>query len=743
MYQSIFLLKSFFYIFILLFSGILFGQDPYSHLIDKNLGLPSNSVYDVFQDSKGFMWFATNKGISKYDGSRFTTYTSPEQTSVSGSNISEDQFGRIWYCNFDGYLYYVENEQLKQLKQTETIGYFRFGVTENHLYLIQKNKVLIYDLKSLKPIASQNIDGNIIYHTFSDSKEFYVLADVLYAFSGTKTVKKYPVPPNLKKNYSAPIFQKTENGLVIVSKSQHSFYTFQNGNFTEKKFSTEINNIQNINFIDGEIWISTTNGIFRNALSPNKNEVHYYFADDNISSIFKDRQNNYWISTLNKGVLLLKDFDSKFIAMQTRPILLENYGENVLVSTEKDQLFTLSKNNFELQKIYQGTSNHAISQLNTQDQDKIFFTSSQFKIYSKSSKKQKAFSVAVKDVNKIDDTYFAFSASGMSGILKVNSKTQSKWTNVFNLAEKTNAGFEEAAFLTNSNGKSNCYNPTNNTIYYATNIGLFAKNLQNLTELQYNGKRLYISKIKSYKNSVFALATNGKLYQIDEKNNIKNFNIPENIAKESISKIKILSNTLYIFGEKSLYEYDFLTRKFQKTISGSSDFDISDIIISGNKKILATSKGLLILNDANREKINNPKLLITEIFVNNQSVSEKKLQHLTNTENNLKIMFSALSFIPTQKPEIWYRINEKNWQTLGNENRDLVLNSLSFGKYTLEYRTKTEEQFSPIQRLDFSISKPFWLKIWFILPVILASLFLLYLFYLSQIKKIEKQNQLV
>lgn len=37
-------------------------------------GLPSNCVRDIVQDSDGFMWFATDGGVTRFDGLRFITY---------------------------------------------------------------------------------------------------------------------------------------------------------------------------------------------------------------------------------------------------------------------------------------------------------------------------------------------------------------------------------------------------------------------------------------------------------------------------------------------------------------------------------------------------------------------------------------------------------------------------------------------------------------------------------------------
>src|SRR5215471_17036158 len=39
-------------------------------------GLAHPTVRSVLQDRRGFMWFGTNAGLNRYDGYRFTSYTS-------------------------------------------------------------------------------------------------------------------------------------------------------------------------------------------------------------------------------------------------------------------------------------------------------------------------------------------------------------------------------------------------------------------------------------------------------------------------------------------------------------------------------------------------------------------------------------------------------------------------------------------------------------------------------------------
>jgi len=740
-----FLLKAFLTFILLIISTYGFSQDPYYHTIDKSLGLPSNNVYDVFQDSKGFMWFATNKGICRYDGSKFINYTSDSQSSVAGSNISEDRLGRIWYCNFDGYLYYVENGKLKTFHQPETIGYFKYGIINNFLYLIQKNKVLIYDLKSLKPISSHKIEGAFVYFTLSDHQKFYILSDYLYEFSGAKNVKKYPVPEHLKKNYTSAIIQKTENGLAIISKNQtKKYYLFKDRKFTEKEFSKEINFVQNLCFTNNESWICSTNGIYRNVLSSKKESVEHYFPDYNISSIYKDRQNNFWISTLNRGLILIEDFDSKFISMSSRPFVLENNGNQLLVSTEKDELLLRDFNQNHFQKIYQGRSNHSISQMLSDDNLKtIFFTSSTFNILKNRKEIKTNIALAVKEIKKIDTKYYAFSASGMSGIFSNGNPGKSIWDSVYQSEKKIDAKFEEIAFLRSSNGKSNAYNSENQTIYYATNIGLFAQNIHHQKELFFQNKKLFISKLANYKNSVFALSTNGKIYFISKNNKISLFNLPENIKEEQIYKIKIIRNSLFIFGEKTLFEYDFINKNFRKILSNINELDVSDVVFHQNQIIFATSKGLLIKNKKESNNVTIPKLIVNQILVNDKITALNNLLNLDNSQNNIEIQFSVLSFVPSQKSEVFYRVNDNHWQNLENDNRNLIFNSLSSGDYKIDFRSKTENKFSEIQSVKFSISKPFWLKLGFIIPLIILISALIYFIFRLRIRKIRKQNQLL
>lgn len=91
-------------------------------------GLPQNNIMNILQDKKGFMWFSTWDGLSKFDGYNFKTIRLPNSDKKkSKSNridhIHEDKYGNIWVQFYDN-LAYRYNPQTGQFRDANALSEF-------------------------------------------------------------------------------------------------------------------------------------------------------------------------------------------------------------------------------------------------------------------------------------------------------------------------------------------------------------------------------------------------------------------------------------------------------------------------------------------------------------------------------------------------------------------------------------------------------------------------------------------
>lgn len=78
-------------------------------------GLPHNSICDIHQDQRGYLWLCTWYGLSRYDGNGFVNYmmTPGDYSDLSHNRIlsmTEDTGGFLWITTYDNHLYRFDVE---------------------------------------------------------------------------------------------------------------------------------------------------------------------------------------------------------------------------------------------------------------------------------------------------------------------------------------------------------------------------------------------------------------------------------------------------------------------------------------------------------------------------------------------------------------------------------------------------------------------------------------------------------
>ena len=343
------------------------------------MGLPSVTVYDFYQDHRGFIWIASNSGLTRYDGFEFITYTSPDQTSLPGSSIYRDKYGRIWYQNFDGYLYYVKDEQMYALKQNKPGEFVPFGVIDNYLFVVQQDGIDVFDLKSLKLLRTIQVKAyNILSSTVLGDAYYFLGENILY-----KIDKNFNVTQSddfLKKGIKVNRLENDGKDLFLTYKNRedHELY-FVDKDLNYKK-SVKLDSkgwIITQQFYNNQYWLYTNKGFY--VYNKNFNLVRSdkdLNLPTNISKCLIDKYGNYWFSSLMNGMYLITDFNNKihhFDNYNFRHIIRKANG--YLVSTNDGQIIELDSQ-LKLKKVVinLGPDVHIAYFQYVEESDLIFYT---------------------------------------------------------------------------------------------------------------------------------------------------------------------------------------------------------------------------------------------------------------------------------------------------------------------------------------------------------------------------------
>lgn len=326
-----------FWIFLILFPLSTFSQNAREDFINigVNEGLSQSSVYSVYQDKIGYIWFGTADGLNRYDGKEIKVYRpfiAQPQNGFSNfirGNLCEDKKGNIWYANQTGIFCYnrisdsVEvihpfkdksffEEKLVLIDSAQSLWFFNInrGITS---YNIRNNQFVAYPF----PFSVyHNLDqkGDLQCHYLNSSILFRLnYKDGYYSFNITG--KKYEHHlPGFKIQSVFPLKNKT----IIITGDSVDFYSSEDILF--KKNRLPILNGATINSFysiaeDGynRIWMaSLNNGLF--CYDVNKEKFYHYYDKSSglqtlpirfTRTLFIDRTDNLWIGTDGSGVYKL------------------------------------------------------------------------------------------------------------------------------------------------------------------------------------------------------------------------------------------------------------------------------------------------------------------------------------------------------------------------------------------------------------------------------------------------------
>ncbi len=363
---------------LLLFSFAASGQSLTFNRYTPAEGLVDTRVQKIFQDSRGIMYFLTRDGFSTFDGQRFQNYSQYQNFSLNiVSDILEEKNGRIIIVAITG-IYFLQNNKLEKDSAlfTPSAGPGSIYLTNTGEKIISSNSGLML-YKNSKGLPLEIIKNDGTRQPFIIDKAILKDDLLVTVYSNPKVSRQYLMLYNWKQQKAIAEIS-SETGFDI-QQYHDKIYVWLNLTWMELnkeelnkgklitqplsflKFIPAEKKMNNF-FIDAQkkIWLITADKQVC-VIDPEKKGTTCYSASDglpeSVSSIFQDKENNYWFTVAGKGVYKMTQsrIEKILFPSKSNPHIILPYinqsPEGIISFKYNNNLGVLNENNFSEKKI--------------------------------------------------------------------------------------------------------------------------------------------------------------------------------------------------------------------------------------------------------------------------------------------------------------------------------------------------------------------------------------------------------
>lgn len=758
--------------------ALSFGQQPALRNYTVDNGLPSSEIYHIIQDTKGYIWMATNMGVSRFDGRTFKNFDVqnglPENTVFE---IFEDESNRLWFVSFPFQLSYFQNDSIHQYKYNSKLK----DIAGHGLIPLKKS----FYVNILNEVFFSFLNGGQLYK-INDSGRVEVIDDIkktnisvritdidghlLASQNGEKTKGDFKLSyRSTFKDFTATIrnaigryaFGNIMMGLTI--KDQLIFVRNEFATIIQKDSS-----LRNYNLMDrilwlsiednGSVWIGKEIGGAEKYLCSQTNFalVESYLLGKAVSSVFTDNEGGTWFSTLGSGVYYLPS--KAFISYTQENGLsgkniqsIEFFSDNLYIGSDSYSLDVITAgkvtrlNNF-------GNDNKTINILKSINNSQLWIGAKTnlfrmadnrfYKIENKHPKIQnprinRNFIFSIKDVYPVDSSTILVAQMRSLSIVKDDKVVYDSYLDdhISLRVESIEKEATNSYLLGTFNG---LWRYKDSTLkYLGENNELLDKRITDIVMLKNPGE--YVVGTKGFGIIINLKDTNFKITQ------------NEGLSSNSVTSLLLTGDTLWIATNNGLNALDIKKIENEPRIfvftkdHGLISNEINQLKYHKNKLFIATNGGLTIFNLKLYKSLKNPPPVYINAFnvlARDTSISnDYKFKHF---QNFITISYNGINFRDAGELLYKYRLKglTNNW--VYTRNLQVEYAFLPPGNYKFEvYAINSDGLISSTPAtLRFTIRPPFWKTWWFISLTIISGIALIVLYLRIRLKMLRKEHKL-
>lgn len=681
-----------------------FGQRNYTTYTEEN-GLPSSRIYRMIQDLEGNMWFATSRGLTKFDGAKFRTFTYKDGLSNQDVwDLFVDAKNRVWFFSKSKFQGYVFKDRVHIFPNDQGINLSpsTFFATKNRMILYQSGFQWFELQDSVfvkKDIHIPKELSRIGFLVNPFLKSIMIVNKNSYDFVTLQSLQsaQYSSARYLTNNYfkGGSIGENTcyfinEKGIDIFDFKRKKAWSLSSKDF----FKTEkLPMAVKFDFLNGKMLLS---GAGHQYVLDNDFNIlsHRDFSGifpDNIQ-IYEDREGNLWFN--NQSGLVFSSAENQ----QAKHFVndqfigeMEVIGGDLYAGGSKGILYQYNpqKDDFEVE-INAGNFINLII-----PEEKTVVTESEILQHKNGNWKALPFSFLSDNSNRhyknfirFKDRYFLFSGNTVY-VLDDALRMRKQMLNGSN--------FSRAVVF------------QNHLLIGGTN-GVFILRNQEIRPLFSEKFNYPVTAFAQMGNHLF-IGTAGRGIFVFDGKYLWPISSTDGLNITRIRRDEKEPDILWFSSHRGVKKMKLQGKNFvQSTIvdaytkdDGLSTNNVMDFIFKDHFLFAASDFGI------SRIRYKDP-LLYKKVPVEFNVADTLRLP--PNQRNNVRIEVLPRSFSRSASTELFYRFlpEQKKWTKL--DSKEIIFNSLSPGTFTLEVQSVTAHQMKSISKIVMIVEPLWWEKTW-------------------------------
>lgn len=661
------------------------------------------------------MWFATDKGISRFDGREFKNYTVLDgigDNEVFG--FYEDKAARLWLFTYNGNSCYLRNDSVFNadndalLKKMPVIPFMNAmcSIDDTTLYIGYRFGDIIKVSGTTVTKVHEGSGKDELTSIYKAGKLFYAVgAREIYIIDNDKVVATTPLKsPVRSKYYNRELLLGDTRGLKVFRDNKLVWQR-------DDKDLTVETIIGITNDTSGNIFVSGLEGLF--VINRRTGSKSVLFSGQRISNVVQDIYGNYWVASFGSGVYCInKELDNLRFHGSVQKAELYYTPALQFFLKKGDTLYTMDNERLipEVVRPQFSGNNHLVYN----DKRWLFFSKPYAGfLYDKKTGRL-----------KLTDFPYKWIFTDGNDFLDIANYTGT----IYNLNIENGKPVARDSFSIHKQIKHARLNAYDNKIYILSEDCLYrynnASRKLDVIDAALKGKKA-VKIICSGSNIILPTATNTLLVYNMDLNFKRTALFTGDIAIYDL--IDIDYNKYLVHSNKGYHTMQFRYhpfpsvrfKKMEYPFRSNRLFNIypveNNLVCNVNGDLYSISKTLV------NKEISTPVFYIKKIIANGFNVRGNDIVFHNTTKCNVNVVLAALHFnnadnsyqyrvYDDNKAGQWYRSNGDNFNILIPEH----------GSYKIELRAITENNMaSPSRFISVLLTPPFYYSAWFIIVMIL------------------------